>query len=244
LLDELQYRMESIGQHDPALTCGRRTTSRGASSLRLQEPTMTQTSVRTPVEIYTKIARRLHWTTVLLLAIQIPVGLYMVYRGNTLNLWDNLTNALYSGHKLVGLVILVIVIWRLVYRFRRGAPVDEPTIEPWQRIVSRLNHWGLYLLLLVTPIVGYVGISLFPALDIFGVPLPGVVAPDKEAAKTAFGIHGLLVLLLVLMIALHVAAALYHYLIRKDNVLGRMIPRLLRQPGIPAQDGSASRRIV
>ena len=54
----------------------------------------------------------------------------------------------------------------------------------------------------------------------------------------------LLVLLLVLLIALHVAAALYHYLIRKDNVLGRMIPRLLRQPGVPAQDGSVSRRII
>jgi cytochrome b561 len=205
---------------------------------------MTRTSAKAPIEIYSPTARRLHWTTVVLLLIQIPVGLYMVYRGNALNIWDTLTNVLYSSHKLIGVSILVVVIWRLAYRFSRGAPTDEPTIEPWQRIVSRLNHWGIYLLLVATPIAGYIGISLFPALDIFGIPLPGVVAPDKEAAKTAFAIHGLLVLLLVLMIALHVGAALYHYLIRKDNVLGRMIPRLLRQPGVPAQDGSPSRRIV
>ena len=194
---------------------------------------MTQTSVRTPVrtpvEIYTRTARTLHWTTVALLAVQFPVGLYMVYRGTSLNLWDNLTNVLYSGHKLAGLTILFVVIWRLVYRMTRGAPAHEPTIEPWQRIVSRLNHWGLYVLLVAAPIAGYIGISLFPALDIFGLfSLPGVVAPDKEAAKTALEVHRLLVMLLALLIALHVGAALYHYVIRKDNVLGRMIPRLLR----------------
>jgi cytochrome b561 len=154
----------------------------------------------------------------------------MVYRGNTLNLWDNVTNVLYSGHKLVGVTIMLIVLWRIVYRATRGAPADEPTIEPWQRIVSRLNHWGLYVLLIAAPIAGYIGISLFPALDIFGLfSLPGVVTPDKEAAKTAFGVHRLLVMLLALLIAMHVAAALYHYLIRKDNVLGRMMPRLLRR---------------
>jgi cytochrome b561 len=129
------------------------------------------------------------------------------------------------------LTILLIVIWRLAYRATRGSPPDEPTIEPWQRLVSRLNHWGLYALLVATPIAGYIGVSLFPALDIFGLfSLPALAAPDKEAAKTAFGVHGLLVTLLALLIAMHVAAALYHYLIRKDNVLGRMIPRLLRRP--------------
>ena len=191
---------------------------------------MTQTSARVPVETYSRIARSLHWTTVVLLAVQFPVGLYMVYRGNSLNLWDNLTNALYSSHKLVGVTILLIVLWRLAYRMTRGAPADEPTIEPWQRVVSHLNHWGLYVLLIAAPIAGYIGISLFPALDIFGlISLPAVTAPDKEAAKTVFWVHGLLVSLLALMIALHVGAALYHYLIRKDNVLGRMIPRMLRR---------------
>ena len=192
---------------------------------------MTQRSARAPVETYTRTARALHWATVALLAVQFPVGLYMAYRGNSLNLWDNLTNVLYSGHKLAGVTILLIVLWRLVYRMTRGAPADEPTIEPWQRIVSRLNHWGLYALLVAAPIAGYIGISLFPALDIFGLfSLPAVVAPDKEAAKTAFEAHRLLVMLLALLIALHVSAALYHYVVRKDNVLGRMIPRLLRRP--------------
>ncbi len=180
---------------------------------------------RAPVEIYSRTARFLHWLTLALIAVQLPVGLYMSYRGNTLNVWDKVTGALYNGHKLVGVTILLVVLCRLAYRLSHGAPADEPTIEPWQRIASRLNHWGMYVLLICVPVAGYIGISLFPALDIFGLfSLPGIVAPDKEAAKTAFLVHGLLVALLVLLIGVHVAAALFHYFIRKDNVLGRMIP--------------------
>jgi cytochrome b561 len=187
-------------------------------------------AVRAPVEIYKRTARVLHWVTVALVAVQLPVGLYMTYRGNTLNVWDKVTGGLYNGHKVLGVTILLVVLWRLAYRLTRGAPADEPTIEPWQRLASHLNHWGMYILLICAPVAGYIGISLFPALDIFGLfSLPGVVAPDKEAAKTAFAVHKLLVVLLVLLIAVHVAAALFHYFIRKDNVLGRMIPRLLRR---------------
>lgn len=178
---------------------------------------------------YSKTARTLHWVTVALVVIQVPVGLSMAYRGNTLNIWDKLTGALYNGHKVVGITILALVLWRLVHRFTRGAPADEPTLEPWQKVAAHANHWGLYLLLLATPVAGYIGISLFPALDIFGLfKLPGLVAPDKAAAGTAFAVHMALVAALVLLIAMHVGAALFHYFVRKDNVLGRMIPRLLR----------------
>jgi cytochrome b561 len=191
---------------------------------------MVKPSQGVTVEVYTRIARTLHWATVVLLALQFPVGLYMVYRGGTLNLWDGLTNTLYDGHKLSGLVILTLVLGRLAYRVARGAPADEPTLAPWQRVVSHATHWGLYALLLAVPVAGYVGISLFPALDLFGlVTLPGLVTPDEAAAKTAFFVHWILALMLAGLIAMHVGAALHHYLIRKDNVLGRMIPRLLRR---------------
>jgi cytochrome b561 len=183
-----------------------------------------------PVETYKRPARVLHWVTVALIAIQVPIGAVMTYRGNTLNVWDRLTGALYNSHKVIGVTILIIVLWRLAYRFTRGAPPDEPTLEPWQKLASHANHWGMYLLLVCVPVAGYVGISLFPALDIFGLfSLPGIVAPNKEAASTAFAVHKVLAVLLVLMIAVHVAAALFHYFVRKDNVLGRMIPRLLRR---------------
>ena len=94
-------------------------------------------TTRAPVEIYKRTARVLHWLTVALIAVQLPVGLYMTYRGNTLNVWDKLTGALYNGHKVVGVTILLVVLWRLAYRLTQGSPAPEPTIEPWQRVASR-----------------------------------------------------------------------------------------------------------
>jgi cytochrome b561 len=182
----------------------------------------------TQVEIYSPPARRFHWWTVALILIQVPLGLYMAYRGNVQGIFDDLTNTLYSSHKLIGITIFVVVLARLAYRLTHGAPADEPTLEPWHKAASHLNHWGLYLLLLVTPIMGYIGISQYPALNIFGIPLPGIVAADQDAASRTFLIHYWLAMVLVAFVAIHVAAALYHYVIRKDNVVTRMLPSLRR----------------
>jgi len=182
-----------------------------------------------PVEIYTPTARTLHWLTVLLLAVQIPVGFYMAYRGNVLNLWDSVTNTLYSGHKVGGLTILTLVVIRYLYRLAARPPGPEPTITTWQHVVSTLNHWALYLLLIAMPVLGYLGVAYYPALDVFGFKLPALVEPDKPLAEQVLFWHMVGAYVLLALVALHVAAALYHYLIRRDNVLGRMLPSLLRR---------------
>ena len=189
--------------------------------------TTTTTSEKT--EIYSPTARGLHWLTVALVALQVPIGLIMVYRGSTLDIWDTLTNTLYSSHKLIGLVILTVVLVRLVYRVTQGAPQHEPTLTTWQIQISLLNHTWMYLLLIVTPLLGWLGVSLFPALDIFGLfQLPALAAPDQQAAGYVFAFHIAAASLLVAMIVLHVAAALYHRFVRRDAVLSRMLPQLGR----------------
>ena len=174
---------------------------------------------------YSVAARRFHWWTVAFLAVQVPVGLVMVYRGKGLNVWDAVTNFLYSTHKMLGLIILFAVVARLIYRLTQGAPADEATLEPWQKGVSHATHWLLYLLLIVVPIGGYIGISLFPALDVFGVSLPAVASPNQQAAERVLFWHMLGAFAIVLLAGMHVAAALFHYLIRRDGVLQRMLVR-------------------
>ncbi|HZA00759.1 MAG TPA: cytochrome b/b6 domain-containing protein [Hyphomicrobiaceae bacterium] len=177
-------------------------------------------------ETYSLTARRFHWWMVAFLAVQIPIGLVMNYRGNVLDIWDATTNALYSGHKLLGFVLLWIVVARLSYRLWHGVPDHEPTIEPWQRTVSRSNHWGLYVLLLVLPLLGWIGVSLYPALEVFGpFSLPALAAPNKAAAEWVLAVHKALAFLLIALIGLHVSAALYHYFVRRDGVLRRMLVR-------------------
>jgi cytochrome b561 len=175
---------------------------------------------------YAKGARRFHWITAAFVFIMVPVGLYMTYRGSVTN-FDALTNTLYANHKLGGFILLWIVVARLVYRFTKGAPPDEPTLEPWQKTISHLTHWGMYGLLLTVPLLGWLGVSLYPSLGIpGGLSLPGLVTPDQPKAETVFMFHKLGAILLTLLVLSHIGAALFHHVIRKDNVLRRMLPGL------------------
>jgi cytochrome b561 len=184
-----------------------------------------------PIEVYSSTARTFHWLIVVLLAVQIPIGVYMAYRGNDLNIWDALTNQLYSSHKLIGVIIFAVVVLRLAYRLIAGPPPPEPTIEPWHRTCSTLNHLALYALLLIVPVLGYVSVAMYPALRIFdSFNLPALVAPDRDMYNVVIKWHVYGVIALGALIALHVAAALYHYVVRQDNVMGRMLPGALRRP--------------
>lgn len=177
--------------------------------------------------VYSPVARRFHWITVAAVFVMIPLGLGMTYRGNTLDIWDGLTNGLYSAHKLLGFLVLWLTAGRLTYRLLRGAPPDEPTLAWWQKAASHLVHWALYGLLLIVPLFGWIGVSLYPALTIFDLfNLPALTGPNEEVAKRVLALHGWLAMLLGLAIAGHIVAALSHHFIRKDGVLRRMLPGL------------------
>jgi cytochrome b561 len=177
--------------------------------------------------IYSAAARHMHWATAGAVIVMVPLGLAMTYRGNTLNIWDGLTDALYSSHKLLGFLVLWLVAGRLAYRLLRGAPSDEPTLFWWQKAASHMLHWLLYGLLIVVPLLGWTGVSLFPSLKLFGLfDLPALASPDEELAKSVLSVHGQLAIVMALLICGHIAAALYHHFIRKDGVLRRMLPGL------------------
>lgn len=183
-------------------------------------------STTTPDLVYSPTARMFHWLTVAMVAVLVPLGLYMVWRGTATN-FDAMTGRLYDLHKMLGFLLLLLVIARLGYRLRNGAPPDEPTLEWWQKAAAHLTHWGLYALLLAIPMLGWTGVSLYGARSIFGiVSLPPLVAQNQDAATTVFLVHFLAAMLLVAMIGAHVGAALFHHLIRRDGVLRRMLPGL------------------
>lgn len=174
---------------------------------------------------YSGVARFFHWLTVLLLLVTIPIGMVMTYRGKELNIWDSTTNALYSSHKLIGTIILIVVALRLAYRLMNGAPPDEPSLSGLQKIVAHVTHWTLYALLILIPIIGWIGVSMFPALDIFGLfKLPALTAADQKLSAFFFELHEMLGKVLLALIALHVVAALGHHFVLRDGVLRRMWP--------------------
>ncbi len=174
--------------------------------------------------VYTPFARALHWLITLMVAIMVPVGFIMADRGQQ-NIWDGTTNALYSGHKLAGFILLWLMVIRVIYRLAVGAPPKPHDMPKWQSFAAGAVHVGLYAVLILLAISGWRGISYFPALDIFGLfSLPALHNPDQAAAKQVFQMHKVLGFVLLGLLALHIGAALYHRLILKDGVMRRMLP--------------------
>jgi cytochrome b561 len=170
---------------------------------------------------YGTAARRLHWWTVLLIAAQVPIGLFMVRYGAATNFAEP-TGKLYDAHKLIGLTILLLALVRLVYRLAHGAPADEPTLATWEKVVSHITHWAIYALLIIVPLLGWLAISYYGPFEPFGIKLPSLAAQDDAKATKVFFAHMLAAYALIVLVGMHVGAALMHYVIKKDGVLRRM----------------------
>jgi cytochrome b561 len=174
---------------------------------------------------YSGPARQLHWITAGFVVIMIPVGIYMVERGKATN-FDAMTNTLYTNHKTFGFILLWLIVARLAYRLLKGAPPDEPRLEPWQKAASHLTHWALYGLLLTVPMLGWLGVSYYDSRGALGFQLPALVGKDDKMAETVFMYHKLGAIIIGLLAFTHIGAALFHHFIRKDGVLRRMLPGL------------------
>lgn len=171
---------------------------------------------------YRLAARALHWLMAVLVLLTIPAGFVMVQPG----LDRALQNALFVFHKNIGVVLLLLVAWRLIVRATNPPPPLPAGIPAWQVRIAGASHALLYALLVVLPVAGYVRVRAggFPveALDALGAP---TLVPRSDAlAAAAKAIHAGAGLALAALIALHVAAALQHALLRRDGVFARMWP--------------------
>ncbi len=103
-----------------------------------------------------------------------------------------------------------------------GAPADEPTLQPWEKVVSHITHWAIYALLIVVPLLGWLAVSHYGPFEPFGIKLPTLAAQNDARATQVFFLHMVAAYALIVLLAMHVGAALQHYVIRKDGVLRRM----------------------
>jgi cytochrome b561 len=170
---------------------------------------------------YTRTAISLHWLIVALLIGQFIFAWTMPHIGR-----DTPVTTLISLHFTFGVLILAVAVLRLFWRATHSEPAPEAGLPPWQTAAARIVHWLLYLLLFVLPILGWINASWrgMPIV-MFGLELPMLVAKRAPGWQWTGDVHVVLSnYLLLALVALHVAAALYHYLFRRDRVLQRMLP--------------------
>lgn len=190
---------------------------------------------------YSKSAIILHWLTALMILALFGLGWYMVElpqkgpKSTALDLFDlgiytmQFSEAISSRtfyfnlHKSLGVSLLLIMAVRLFVHIREGSPAFPATMRDWEIKLAELTHKALYMLMVVVPLLG-VGTAVYSKYGIkwFGLTLvAGLDDPGlREIYKEGHEIAGWI---LLGAIVLHVAAALKHQVIDKDDVMGRML---------------------
>jgi cytochrome b561 len=178
----------------------------------------TETSTDTANSRYSATAIVLHWLLGLALVVSFCVGLYMV--GLPLS---PQRLKLYNWHKWAGVTIFTLSFVRLAWRLTHKPPAALP-MATWQQRTANAAHQLLYVLFLAVPLVGwaYSSAAGFPVV-VFGVlPLPDLVAADKAVAEAIKPWHAGLAWTMAVVVAVHIAAALKHQFVDRDDILSRM----------------------
>jgi len=181
---------------------------------------------------YHSVAIVLHWLLAGLLVYQFALGL----RLDELKGGDKFVA--FQLHKSIGITVLLLSLARLTLRLFVARPAEFG--EGAQKLAARLVHWGFYAVMLLGPLTGWIIVSTakikLPTM-LFGVvpwphlPLPAAFNQPAELA------HAVLVWSLPALVALHIAAVLYH-LRKRDEVPGRMFAASLAG-GIGVVGGAA-----
>ena len=168
------------------------------------------------------VSQALHWLIVLMILGLAIAGLVMGELPKTPKyFW------VYTAHKSMGLTVLALVLVRIGWRLYAGAPKPVAGTPTWQERIASVTHWMLYALILAMPLSGWLydsasGLRPFRWFGLFDVPK--LIAPNDALRDASHAAHEWLFWVLVALVALHAAAALYHHLFLRDATLTRMLP--------------------
>jgi cytochrome b561 len=138
----------------------------------------------------------------------------------------------FSYHKWIGVTIFLLSAGRLLWRLSHPAPLLPAAMKPWERRAAHASHALLYILFFAAPLSGWLfsSASGFQTVYLGMLPIPDLLAKNKEVAEVLRIAHHWINYALAAVIAVHAAAALKHHFHDRDDVLARMLPRFRKSP--------------
>jgi cytochrome b561 len=172
---------------------------------------------------YDAVSMTLHWLTLLLL-----IAMFGTIWAREQVRDNDTANLLLTLHRSSGLLVLAVTLARLAWkRTSVRAPALPSTIPRAQRWAARWNEYALYLLLIAQPVTGFLqSVARGTPFELFGVVVPSVMARSKEMTQLFHDIHETTATALLVLVGLHVCAALFHGIVLRDGVLRSMLPAL------------------
>jgi cytochrome b561 len=174
-------------------------------------------------------ARLLHWLMAVLVLMMLAAGFLMLQEW----LSRETRNGLFIFHKNVGVLMLVLIAVRLLYRWA-NRPVLEPVDMPrWQQMAAHGTHLALYALLIIMPLAGYIRVKAggFPIEGLDAMGVPSLVPRSDALAAAAKQVHYLGAFALAGVVAMHIGAAAFHAIVKRDGVFSRMWPPVAQKTG-------------
>ncbi|PVB63518.1 cytochrome b [Labrenzia sp. 011] len=177
---------------------------------------------------YGWVAIAFHWTMAILIVGMLALGLYMHQLPQT----EQATFQLFQLHKSIGFVVLTLAVLRLFWRLINPSPRLPHGMHPLEKAAAHLGHAGLYALIFALPVTGWFMVSaspwgiptiLFNVLPVPHLPVPGALGSQEQAESFFKLLHEYGAYLLITLVTVHVAAALKHHFIARDDTLNRMI---------------------
>jgi cytochrome b561 len=169
---------------------------------------------------FTVLQRGLHWLMAVCLFAMLFIGVGMVSTIEPKYL------TLVSIHKPLGIAILVLALIRLLVRLRSGAPALPADLPPPMKLAAHLSHYAFYALMIGMPLLGWgmLSAAAYPVVLFGGVHLPAILPQSDRLHTLLWGAHFYLAFAFFGLILMHVAAALFHALVRRDGVFEAMAP--------------------
>ncbi|ASL43514.1 hypothetical protein bAD24_I08485 [Burkholderia sp. AD24] len=175
-------------------------------------------------ESYTRTAIAFHWLIALLIVCGFALGWVMT----DIPGFTPTKLRYFSWHKWIGVTVFALAVLRILWRATHAAPPMPRRMPTWQRGAANLVHLLLYVLMIAIPASGYLYSSAanVPVVYLGLIPLPRLIAPDPHLKELLKTIHITLNYTLLVLVALHVVAALKHQWLDRDGLLSRMLPFL------------------
>ena len=171
-----------------------------------------------PIATFHPLLKAFHWLVAVLVFAIWPLGKVISF------VRDDAKTGFYLWHESLGFLVLWLMLARLCVRFLTETPVREPmpVAQAW---LADSVQWALYLVLIAMPISGFLATNAHGfALQWFGVlPVWSPIDKSPAIAPVLSAVHYWLSWMLLALVTLHIAGALFHRVVRRDHTLDRLL---------------------